>query len=119
MVRLSLVDLVTGKYGMKDVSGPIGTISAIAESTAEPESFKDKILTALNFLAIITINVGVFNLLPFPALDGGRLFFLLIEMIRRKPIPAEKEGKIHTVGLVLLLGFMAVVTISDIIKQFR
>ncbi len=119
MVRLSLVDLVTGKYGMKDVSGPIGTISAIAESTAEPESFKDKILTALNFLSIITINVGVFNLLPFPALDGGRLFFLLIEMIRRKPIPAEKEGKIHTVGLVLLLGFMAVVTISDIIKQFR
>lgn len=118
MVRLSLVDLVTGKYGMQDVSGPVGTISAIAESTAEPENFSDKILTALNFLSMITINVGVFNLLPLPALDGGRLFFLFIEMIRKKPIPAEKEGKVHAVGLVILLVFMAIVTISDIIKQF-
>ncbi len=118
MVRLSLVDLLTGKYGMKDVSGPIGTISAIAESTAEPEKFSDKILTALNFLSMITINVGVFNLLPLPALDGGRLFFIFIEMIRRKPIPADKEGKVHTVGLILLLALMAVITISDIIKQF-
>ena len=118
MVRLSLFDMITGKYGIKDVSGPIGTISAIAESTAEPEELSDKLLTALNFLSMITINVGVVNLLPLPALDGGRLFFLFIEMIRRKPIPAEKEGKIHTVGLVLLLVLMAVITISDIIKQF-
>ena len=66
MVRLSLVDMVTGKYGVKDLSGPIGTISAIAESTAEPDAFGDKILTALNFLSMITINVGVFNLLPVP-----------------------------------------------------
>lgn len=118
MVRLSLVDMVTGKYGMKDVSGPIGTISAIAESTAEPEKFSDKILTALNFLSMITINVGMFNLLPLPALDGGRLFFILIEMIRRKPIPAKKEGIVHTVGLILLLIFMAIVSVNDVIKQF-
>lgn len=118
MVRLSLVDLVTGRYGMKDVSGPIGTISAIAESTAEPEDFSDKILTALNFLSMITINVGFFNLLPFPALDGGRLFFIFIEIIRRKPIPAKKEGLVHTIGLVLLLIFMAIVSINDVIKQF-
>ena len=118
MVRLSLVDMLSGRYGMKDISGPIGTISAIAESTAEPEAFSDKILTALNFLSMITINVGVFNLLPLPALDGGRLFFIFIEMIRRKPIPADKEGKVHTVGLVLLLALMAIITVSDIIKQF-
>ncbi len=118
MVRLSLVDLVTGKYGMKDLSGPVGTISAIAESTAEPDVFGDKILIALNFLSMITINVGVFNLLPLPALDGGRLFFIFIEMIRKKPIPAEKEGKIHTIGLILLLVLMAVVSINDIIKLF-
>lgn len=118
MVRLSLVDLVTGKYGLKEVSGPVGTISAIAESTAEPEATADKLLMALNFLSMITINVGVFNLLPVPALDGGRLFFILIEMIRRKPIPAKKEGIVHTVGLVLLLAFMLVVSISDIIKLF-
>ena len=118
MVRLSLVDMVTGKYGMKDVSGPIGTISAIAESTAEPEKFGDKILTALNFLSMITINVGMFNLLPLPALDGGRLFFIFIEMIRRKPIPAKKEGIVHTVGLVLLLILMVIISINDVIKQF-
>lgn len=116
MVRLSLVDMVSGKYGIKDISGPVGTISAIAESTAEAESFGDKMLTALTFLSMITINVGVFNLLPFPALDGGRLFFILVEMIRRKPIPAKKEGLVHTIGMVILLAFMAVVMISDIIK---
>ncbi len=118
MVRLSLVDMVTGKYGMKDVSGPIGTISAIAESTSEPEELSDKLLTALNFLSMITINVGMFNLLPVPALDGGRLFFILLEMIRRKPIPAKKEGIVHTVGLVLLLLLMVVISINDVIKQF-
>ena len=116
MVRLSLVDMVTGKYGIKDISGPVGTVTAIAESTAAPEQFSEKILTALTFLSMITINVGVFNLLPFPALDGGRLFFIIIEMIRRKPIPAEKEGRIHTIGMIILLAFMAVVMVSDIIK---
>lgn len=116
MVRLSLVDIVSGKYGIKDISGPVGTISAIAESTAEAEDFGDKMLTALTFLSMITINVGVFNLLPFPALDGGRLFFILVEMIRRKPIPAKKEGLVHTIGMVILLAFMAVVMVSDIIK---
>jgi regulator of sigma E protease len=58
----------------------------------------------------------MFNLLPIPALDGGRLFFILIEMIRRKPIPAKKEGIVHTVGMVLLLAFMAIIMVSDIIK---
>ncbi len=116
MVRLSLVDMVSGKYGLKDISGPVGTIDAIAKSTAEPEAFSEKILTALMFLSIITINVGMFNLLPIPALDGGRLFFILIEMIRRKPIPAKKEGIVHTVGMVLLLAFMAIIMVSDIIK---
>lgn len=118
MVRLSLVDLVSGRYGLREVSGPVGTISAIAQSTAEPDLFAEKILMALNFLSMITINVGVFNLLPVPALDGGRLFFIFIEMIRRKPIPAKKEGLIHTIGLALLLGFMLIVSISDIVKLF-
>ncbi len=118
MVRLSLVDIVTGKYGMREISGPIGTISAIAETTSQAEAFGDKILTALTFLSMITINVGVFNLLPIPALDGGRLFFIFIEMIRRKPIPPKREGIVHTVGIVILLIFMAVISISDVIKLF-
>lgn len=118
MVRLSLVDICTGKYGLQDMAGPIGTVSAIAQTTSQAELFKDKILTALNFLSMITINVGVFNLLPLPALDGGHLFFIVIEMIRRKPIPAKKEGLVHTIGLVLLLLLMAVISVSDIVKQF-
>ncbi len=118
MVRLSLVDLCTGKYGLKDVSGPIGTISAIAETTSEAPEVKDKLLTALTLLSYITINVGVFNLLPLPALDGGHLFFIVVEMIRRKPIDPKKESYVHTAGLIILLLFMAVVTISDIIKKF-
>ncbi|MGN0527181.1 MAG: M50 family metallopeptidase [Acutalibacteraceae bacterium] len=118
MVRLSLVDLCTGKYGMKDVSGPIGTISAIAENTAEPEAFSDKILTALNFLSMITINVGMFNLLPIPALDGGRLFFIIIEMITRRSIPKKSEAIVHTIGLILLLILMVVISISDVINIF-
>ncbi|NMP37898.1 MAG: site-2 protease family protein [Clostridiales bacterium] len=116
MVRLSLVDLVRGKYGLKDVSGPIGTIGLIAETTADGETAKDKIETALTLLSFITINVGVFNLMPIPALDGGRLFFLIIEGIRRKPINPKYEGYVHTAGLVALLAFMAVVTVSDILK---
>ncbi len=118
MVRLSLVDIVTGKYGVKELSGPIGTISAIAETTSQAVDVKDKILTALTFLSMLTINVGVFNLLPVPALDGGRLFFILIEMIRRKPIKPKYEGIVHTVGIVVLLLFMAVISIKDVIFLF-
>lgn len=118
LVRLSLVDMVTGKYGLKDISGPIGTISAIADTTSEAPTVKEKMLVALELLSYITINVGIFNLLPVPALDGGRLFFILIEAIRRKPINRKYEGYVHATGLVLLLIFMAVVTVSDILKQF-
>ncbi len=118
MVRLSLVDLCTGHYGIKDMSGPIGTVTAIADTTSQAEDFGTKLLTALTLLSYLTINVGVFNLLPVPALDGGRLFFIVIEMIRRKPIDPKKEGKIHIIGLVLLLALMAVISVSDIIKLF-
>ena len=72
----------------------------------------------LSLGAFITINIGLFNLLPLPALDGGRLVFLIIEAIRRKPVPPEKEGIVHFAGLALLLVLMVVVTVSDIIKIF-
>ncbi len=119
MVRLSLVDLVSAKYGLEDLSGPIGTVSAVAESTTSQATFKDKILTALNFLSMITINVGLVNLIPFPALDGGRLLLLIVEKIRRKPLPAKIENGINTVGLVILLVFMAVVSLSDVLKFIK
>ena len=114
LVRLSLTDICTGKYGLKDLSGPVGTISIIAETTSQGADIKEKLMTALTLLSYITINVGVFNLLPIPALDGGRLFFIIIEAIRRKPINRKYEAYVHAAGLVLLLAFMAVITISDI-----
>ena len=108
----SLIDMLAGKYGISAVSGPVGVTVAIGNAA------KQSLLNVLPLMAIITINLGLFNLLPIPALDGGRLVFIFIEMIRRKPISPKKEGIIHTVGLVLLLLFMLVVSISDIIKVF-
>ena len=70
------------------------------------------------YFVLIAMNLGIVNLLPIPALDGGRLFFMLIELIIRKPVPRKVEAIIHTVGMVLLLGFMLVITIKDVIHLF-
>ena len=69
--------------------------------------------------ALLTINLGVFNLLPLPALDGGRLFFMLIEFVRGKPIPPEKEGMVHAIGLILLLGLTVVISFNDIMRLIK
>lgn len=114
LVWLSLFDLVTGHYGLNDLSGPVGTVSIIANATSEAVSSGVGFDVIVYIMALISINVGVFNLLPIPALDGGRLFFILIEAIRRKPIPAKYEGIIHAVGLALLLLLMVVITFNDI-----
>ena len=66
-------------------------------------------------MALITINLGIFNLLPLPALDGGRILFILFELITRKPVPQKYEGWVHTIGLILLLGLMLLITAKDII----
>ncbi len=104
----SLMDIVTGRTGFNQLSGPVGTSAAIGEAASA--GFES--LTLL--VALITINVGVFNLLPIPALDGGRLLFLLIEIIIRRPIPQKYEALIHAVGLALLLALVAVITLKDI-----
>ncbi|MEG0854465.1 MAG: site-2 protease family protein [Angelakisella sp.] len=109
-VWFSLVDIVSGRYGLNEISGPVGTAVVIEQASSYGlESF-------LLLFAFITINVGVFNLLPIPALDGGRLFFLLIEIAFKKPVPAKYEAYINATGMILLLGFVAVVTLNDIIK---
>ena len=118
LVRLSLFDLVTGRYGLSDLSGPVGTINVIVDATEEATSGGDW-NTLLMIMALITINIGVFNLLPLPALDGGRLLFMVIEMIRRKPMKPKYEGFVHAAGLVLLLILMVVVTFSDIMKLVK
>ena len=109
-VWYSLGDIITGRYGINQLSGPVGTSAAIGEAASAG-------LDSLFMLvAFITVNVGVFNLLPVPALDGGRLLFVLIELIIRRPIPQKYESIIHAVGLVLLLGLIAAVTFNDIFK---
>ncbi len=118
IVWISLLDLVTGQYGLSDLSGPIGTVTYIADAAeiAQQETDYSYLLT---MLAMITINIGLFNLLPLPALDGGRLFFILIEMIFRKPVPRKYEGWVHAIGLVLLLILMAVISFSDIWRLIK
>ncbi len=119
IVFYSLKMLVTGRVGIQEMSGPVGTgqiISDVVETAQEhPQT---GIPNLLNIFSLLAINVGIFNLIPFPALDGGRIFFLLIELIRRKPIPPEKEGMVHFIGLALLLLLMVFITSSDILKLF-
>ena len=105
MVWESLFDLITGRYGVEAVSGPIG----ITETVSETVSYG--IIPVLYLVSLISINLGVVNLLPIPALDGGRLVFVLIEMIFRKPVPKEIEAKIHGIGLLLLLGLSVLVAV--------
>lgn len=116
MVWLSLFDLVTGQYGLSDLSGPIGTMDFIASAAQEA---KADLSPVLMIMALITVNIGLFNLLPIPALDGGRLFFMLIEIIIRRPINPKYERWIHAAGMILLLLFMAVISFSDIWKLIK
>lgn len=118
MVYLSLFDLVTGQYHLSDLSGPVGTVQILAEVAQESVSTFD-LSYLLTIMALITINIGLFNLLPIPALDGGRLFFMFIELIFRKPVPQKYENWVHTAGMILLLLFMAVVSFSDIWKLIQ
>ena len=83
------------------------------------EAAKDGLLSLINFAAFISVNLGFMNLLPIPALDGSKLLFLAIEGIRGKALPAEKEGYIHFVGFVFLMGFMLFIAYKDILRVFR
>ena len=112
MVFLSLIDLVTGNVAINQMSGPVGIVSTISEAVSYG------LESVLMILAMITINLGVFNLLPVPALDGGRLVFLLIELVRGKPVDQKYEMWVNGAGMIILLGFMAFVTFSDITKFF-
>ena len=112
MVYDTIYDLVTGRYGAEAVSGPVGITNTLGD--AAKSGFADFVYLA----AFISINVGVMNLLPLPALDGGRLVFHIIELIVRKPVPKKIEGMIHGVGLMLLLALLTVVTLKDIVTIF-
>lgn len=108
----SIGDLLSGKLGINDLSGPVGVGQVVDQASGKG------FMSMLELVSFITISIGMFNLLPFPALDGGRFVFLIIESIIRKPINRKIEGYVNGVGLVLLLGLMVVVTFKDIIKLF-
>ena len=112
MVYDSLGGLVSGRFGMEAVSGPVGVTEVVGEAA------KNGFSSFLYIITVLTINLGVFNLIPFPALDGGRLLFLIIEAIRRKPLNKNIEGYINFVGIIILFAFMILVTFKDIIKLF-
>lgn len=108
----TLKSLICGAFSVKDLSGPVG-IYSVVDSQA-----KQGLQSILYLVAYLSMNVGVINLIPFPAFDGGRVLFLIIEKIRRKPIKAKTEGMINSIGFILLMLLMVFVTISDVIKLF-
>lgn len=116
LVYRSLWEMVTGKVGMDQMSGPVGIVSEVNNAV---NSGKHSWIYVLNLVGLLTINLGVFNLLPIPALDGGRLFFMLIEIIRRKPIPPEKEGMVHAIGMMLLFGLIIFVSFNDVLRLIK
>ena len=117
----SLGMLIQGKATKDDISGPIGVAQVIGEvrEQAEPYGIWVVILNMINIALLLSVNLGVMNLLPLPALDGGRLVFLIIEAIRGKPVPPEKEGMVHFAGFVVLMILMVFVMFNDISRFFR
>lgn len=113
MIWESLCDLITGKYGVEALSGPVGVTTTIGDAAKSGQT---------NFLyvcSLIAMNLGIFNLLPLPALDGGRILFMIIELIRGKRIDPKYEGTIHFVGLAILMLFMIFITCKDLLGLIR
>ena len=123
IVWMSLGDLVRGMVSVQDMSGPVGIVSVMTETGRSSETVQEGVLNVLYLGALIAINLAVMNLLPLPALDGGRIFLLLVTSaftsVTKKKIPSKYEGYIHAAGMVLLLALMAFITFKDIWKLVR
>ena len=117
----SLGLLLTGQFSRKDVAGPVGiAVNVVGKTYEETKQYgvQTVVLNMLNIIMLLSVNLGILNLLPIPALDGGRLVFLLLEVIRKKPVPPEKEGIVHFVGLVFFMVLMVVVLFNDLVNIF-
>jgi regulator of sigma E protease len=112
LILLSLEMLITGKVSVNEIMGPVGIVQAVGTVA------KTGLINLLAFSALISVNLGLFNLLPFPALDGGRILFVLAEAVRGKPLPPEKEGYIHYLGFLLLIALLIFATYRDIVRMF-
>ncbi|MBQ0004246.1 MAG: RIP metalloprotease RseP [Clostridiales bacterium] len=111
-VIMSFKMLLTGKLSRNDVSGPVGMVKIVDQTRSYG------ITSYLLLVALISLNLALFNILPFPALDGGRILFVIIRMVTGKAISDELEGTIHAVGMLLLLGFFIFITCNDVINLF-
>jgi regulator of sigma E protease len=122
-VRLSLQMLISGQVGFSQMSGPVGIVNQMGEVAENSATWVDALLNMLYFGAFIAINLSVMNLLPIPALDGGRVVALLlttgIEAVTKKKINPKYEGYIHAAGMILLLGLMALIMFKDIFTIFK
>ena len=116
----SLKMLVTGKVSLNELSGPVGIVKTIGDTydASKQDGIFYIFLSMLNFSILLSANLGVMNLLPLPALDGGRLIFLILEAVRKKRVDPEKEGLVHFVGIMILMGLMVIVMFNDIRKLF-
>ena len=123
IVRLSLQMLVTGEAGLKDVSGPVGIVSTITDVGEQAESTSAAVENIAYLAALVAVNLAVMNLLPLPALDGGKIFFLVVNALCmltiRKKIPAKFESYVHLAGFALLMLLMLVITFQDVWKLFQ
>jgi regulator of sigma E protease len=116
----SLGMLVTGKVSRKDVAGPVGIANVVGETYEQSKEYgwKNVLVNMMNIILMLSVNLGIINLLPLPALDGGRLVFLLVEVIRGKPIPPEKEGMVHFIGLMFFMLLMVLIFFNDLANIF-
>lgn len=120
-VWVGLLGIITGRFPFKNLGGTIGMVSNLGTvaSMGFSTSFITGLMSLVSAIAALTINLGVFNLLPLPALDGGRLVFLIFELITRKKVPAKYEGWVHALGFVLLILLMLLTGYNDIIRLIR
>ena len=120
----SLVQLVTGNAGMQDLSGPVGIVSIMTETSEAASQYGVLVVvrSLANFAALLAVNLAVMNLLPIPALDGGRIFLLLVDavgmLLFRKKVPEKYQAAVNTAGFVVLMGFVLIVTVFDVFRLF-
>ena len=112
--------MFTGKLGINDLSGPVGVVDSVntVVEQSKPDGAWYVCLNIFQYIVMLSANLGVMNLLPLPALDGGRLLFMFIEVVRGKPVKKEREGMVHFVGMVLLMLLMVYIMFKDIVNLF-
>ena len=113
----SLGMMLRGDVSKDDVAGPVGIAVNVVGKTyeaAKDYGWKSVLVSMLNITLMLTVNLGIINLLPLPALDGGRLIFMIVELLRGKPVPPEKEGMVHFIGLIFFMALMVLILFNDI-----